>query len=492
MKLNKYIQRLNYKTNITDIENIDIGGITTDSRNIKPGDIFVCIKGARFDGHNVAKDMLEKGAVAIVTEHNLGIDKQVIVEDTRYAYAIMCAEHFGNPAENLHLIAITGTNAKTTITYLIKSVLKYMGEKVGLIGTIRNEIDDISFPAKFTTPDPYTLNELFAKMVDFGCKYVVMETSSQALDQQRLDGLHFDVAVFTNFSQDHLDYHKTMENYFLAKKKLFTMCKTAIINIDDNYGKRLYNEIQNTGADIITCSMTNKDSDFYTQNSQYFSDKCIFDMIYKDTAYSVTVSMPGEFSVMNALQAIIASMQFGYNIEKCTDGIKHCYGVTGRAEVIPTNADYTIIRDFAHAPEALKKILAGMRKFTKGRLITLFGCAGNRDRTKRKIMAENVAKGSDLVILTSDNPRDEDELQIINDAKVGFEGIDTPYKIIPDRYTAIMWAIDNIKSGDLLLLAGKGHEDYQVLHDETIYFDERVIVEELLQKKKEGKLNINI
>ena len=490
MNLTEYLVNTKYKTNIASTDSIEINGITTDSRNIKSGNLFVCIRGARFDGHDVAQKMLDKGAVAVVTDHDIGVDNQVIVSDTRSAYASICAAHFGNPSKKLKLIGITGTNAKTTITFLVKAILKSLGERVGLIGTIRNEIDDIQIPAKFTTPDPYQLNELFAKMVDLGCKYVVMETSSQALHQQRLDGLEFEVGIFTNLSQDHLDYHENMENYFNAKKRLFDMCKKIVINIDDSYGERLKNELSD--KEIITCSMSNKNADFYTENAEYYSDKCVFEVVYDRATYSVTVPMPGEFSVMNSLEAIIAAYCVSGDLKSCCDGIKNCYGVTGRAEVISTCEDFTIIRDFAHAPEALKKILESMRKFTKGRLITLFGCAGNRDRAKRKIMARNVAQNSDLVILTSDNPRDEDEMQIINDAKVGFEGIDTPYKIIPDRYTAIVWAVNNLEKGDLLLLAGKGHEDYQVLHDETIYFDEKVIVEELLCRAGTGKKDRHI
>ncbi|MEG1943631.1 MAG: UDP-N-acetylmuramoyl-L-alanyl-D-glutamate--2,6-diaminopimelate ligase, partial [Angelakisella sp.] len=396
------------------------------------------------------------------------------------AYAIICANHFDNPSRKLKLLGVTGTNGKTTITYLLKSILAAAGKKTGLMGTIHNEILDMVLPAKYTTPDPYQLHAMLSRMAEAGCEYVVMEASSHALDQHRLDGCEFDVAVFTNLTQDHLDYHGTMENYFLAKRKLFDHCRRAVINIDDSYGVRLAEEL---GKRAVTCSLQSDMATFTAKNIECEAAGSKFVLVADSLIERVKVPMPGMFSVMNAMEAAVAAIMAEISPRDAASGLAECYGVTGRAEVIPTpNRDFTIIRDYAHTPDGLEKIIGALRPFIKGRLVTLFGCAGNRDRTKRPMMAEYVAAGSDFVILTSDNPRDEDPMQIINDAKPGLDSHKTPYKIIPDRYTAILWAIDNLQTGDLLLLAGKGHEDYQVLHDETIYFDEKALVEKILSE----------
>ncbi|MEG0853813.1 MAG: UDP-N-acetylmuramoyl-L-alanyl-D-glutamate--2,6-diaminopimelate ligase [Angelakisella sp.] len=481
MKLAEYLTGIQYTMNDQKLLDTQITGITSDSRQVKKGCIFVCIKGGKFDGHTAAPQAVAEGAAVVVTETDLGLACQVLVENTRSAYAILCANHFDNPSRKLRLMGVTGTNGKTTITYLLKSILSAAGKKTGLMGTIHNEILDMVLPAKYTTPDPYQLHAMLSRMVEAGCEYVVMEASSHALDQHRLDGCEFDVAIFTNLTQDHLDYHETMENYYLAKRKLFDHCRKAVVNIDDSYGARLAEEI---GKTAVTCSLSNDMAAFTAKSIECSAAGSKFVLVADHLIERVKVPMPGMFSVMNAMEAAVAAILADVSVSDAANGLSTCYGVTGRAEVIPTGRDFTIIRDYAHTPDGLEKIIGALRQFTTGRLVTLFGCAGNRDRTKRHLMADCVAAGSDLVILTSDNPRDEDPLQIINDAKPGLDRHKTPYKIIPDRYTAILWAIDNMQPGDLLLLAGKGHEDYQVLHDETIYFDERVLVEQILADDK--------
>lgn len=487
MTLSRYLEGIAYTAAIGEPGTIEVTGVTSDSRQVKKGDIFVCIAGGKFDGHTAAAGAVADGAAAVVVERDLGLACQIVVENTRAAYAVLCANHFDNPSRKLRLIGVTGTNGKTTITYLLKSILTAAGKKVGLMGTIHNEILDLVLPAKYTTPDPYQLHAMLARMAEAGCEYVVMEASSHALDQHRLEGCSFEAGVFSNLTQDHLDYHLTMENYYLAKRKLFQYCRYAVVNIDDEYGRRLAGEL---GVDTITCSLTSDMAKFTAKSIDCAADSSRFVLVAEGLIERIRVPMPGMFSVMNAMEAAVAAICVGITGAEVAKGLEQCIGVTGRTEVIPTGGrDFTIIRDYAHSPDGLEKAIGALSPFKKGRLVTLFGCAGNRDRTKRRMMAEYVAKGSDFVILTSDNPRDEDIMQIINDAKPGLDCYDTPYKIIPDRYTAILWAIDHLQSGDLLLLAGKGHEDYQVLHDETIYFDERVLVEQFLQSDKTLKEN---
>lgn len=480
MTLGNYLEGITYSPVANKLLVTEITGVTSDSRQIKKGCVFVCVKGGKFDGHTAAPQAIADGAAAVVVEQDLGLSCQILVENTRSAYAILCANHFDNPSRKLRLLGVTGTNGKTTITYLLKSILAAAGKRTGLMGTIHNEILDMVLPAKYTTPDPYQLHAMLSRMVEAGCEYVVMEASSHALDQHRLDGCEFDVGVFTNLTQDHLDYHGTMEAYYLAKRRLFDHCRRAVVNLDDSYGVRLAAEL---GKAAVTCSLQSDMATFTAKNIECAAEGSKFVLVADSLIERIRVPMPGMFSVMNAMEAAVAAILAGISVRDTASGLSACYGVTGRAEVIPTGErSFTIIRDYAHTPDGLEKILGALRPFTKGRLVTLFGCAGNRDRTKRHLMAEYVAQGSDLVILTSDNPRDEDPLQIINDAKPGLDRYSTPYKIIPDRYTAILWAIDNLQPDDLLLLAGKGHEDYQVLHDETIYFDERVLVEQILSE----------
>ncbi len=480
MTLGQYFEGISYTTQLEQPQEMEISSLTSDSRQIRPGCLFVCIKGGKFDGHEAAATALSQGAAAVVVEHDLGLSQQILVENTRSAYAILCANHFGNPSRKMKLVGTTGTNGKTTTTFLLKSILQSAGKKVGLMGTIHNEIADMELPAKYTTPDPYQLHAMLDRMAEAGCEYVVMETSSHALDQHRLDGCEFEVGIFTNLTQDHLDYHGTMENYFAAKKRLFSMAKSSVINIDDEHGALLAQEL---GDKAHTCSLVRDDADYTAKNVVFSAKGTDFILVGNNLIHRVHLCMPGKFSVANAMGAAAACLLLGLDIEEVADGLAKCPGVTGRAEVIHANVDFTIIRDYAHTPDGLEKMISALKEYATGKVVTLFGCAGNRDRTKRIHMAEMAAKYSDFVILTSDNPRDEDPMQIINDAKPGLDEYKTPYRIIPDRYAAIAWALDNTASGDILLLAGKGHEDYQVLHDETIYFDEKVVIQELLEGK---------
>jgi len=461
-----------------------IASITRDSRQVSEGAVFFCIKGQKFDGHDHAEKALEAGAAAVVVQRDLGLKRQIITEDMHRAYSTACANFFGNPADKLKLIGVTGTNGKTTVTYLVKQILTSAGVKTGLIGTIQNEIGDTVIPAKHTTPDPFQLHAMLARMHEAGCEYVVMEVSSHALDQKRAEGLRFISAAFTNLTQDHLDYHGTMEAYYQAKKKLFSMCDTAVINVDDKYGQRLNGEAE---CKTLTYACETSDADYSAHNIKFTEKGSSFAFLAGSTLKRVNFAQPGLFSVSNAMAAGVLCLAAGIDLEAVIEGLNRCTGVSGRFEILPANTDYTIIRDYAHSPDGLEKVLGTIRSFAAGRIVTLFGCAGNRDRTKRPMMAEAVARLSDFCIITSDNPRDEDPEQIIKDALPGIKQHRTPYKAIVDRYEAIRWALENTQPGDVLVLAGKGHEDYQVLDYGTIYFDEREIVLSLLGIKEDGE-----
>jgi UDP-N-acetylmuramoyl-L-alanyl-D-glutamate--2,6-diaminopimelate ligase len=484
MKVRQIMDSIIY-TGSNDLETLEIGEITCDSRRVMPGMAFVCVKGGKMDGHDHAAEAVNRGAAVVVAEHDVGLECQLVVENTRHAYAVMCANFYGNPSRKLKLIGVTGTNGKTTITNLLKHILEYAGYRVGLIGTIQNEIDDMALPAKYTTPDPAQLHALFARMAAAKCDYVVMEVSSHALDQDRVAGCQFEAAVFTNLTQDHLDYHGTMENYFQAKKKLFSLCKVGIINYDDSYGRRIMEEAP---CPIRSFSVSDDVAEYTAKNITISEKGSRFAFLGTGIIARIDFPMPGMFSVSNAMAAAACAVSVGIPLDKAAVALNSCPGVCGRTQILKTDTPFTVIDDYAHTPDAIEKILAAVREFASGRIMILFGCAGNRDGRKRPLMAAAAAKGADFVILTSDNPRSEDPVKIIQEALPGFEGFETPYVVIPDRYQAIRWALENAKEGDVLLLAGKGHEDYQVLDYGTIWFDERHVVQELLEKiNTEGK-----
>lgn len=472
-------QVLKDTAHIKDMEDIEITHIETDSRKVIPGTLFVCVKGVTVDGHDYAEKALKTGAAAVVVERDLGLVNQIVVTDTREALALACSNFHNNPSKGLKLIGVTGTNGKTSCTFIIKDILEYAGFKTGLIGTIKNQIGTMELPAKYTTPEPFELNALLAKMKANGCSHVVMEVSSHSLDQKRVFGLEFETVLFTNLTQDHLDYHGTMENYFLAKKEAFLMAKTSVINVDDMYGKRLQQELTNH---CVTYSLENTSADFTAKNLVCSKSGVQFELLSETSIQRVNFSMPGEFSVYNALGSIAVAVNAGVDLKVAIEGINNCKGVKGRGEVL-YDKDFTIICDYAHTADGLEKILKAIKPHVKGRLITLFGCAGERDWTKREKMGETVGQYSDFVIITSDNPRKENPLEILGYVTPGVEKTKTPFKTIADRYGAVLWALDNIEKDDLLLLAGKGHEDYQVLYSATIYFDEHKIVKEILTKK---------
>lgn len=477
MKLSQVLKGIKVLNEYSDVE---IQDVTQDSRLVKEGSLFVCIKGAAFDGHNFAGEMLEKGAAAVVTERDLGFEHQVIVENTREIFSFICANFFNNPADKLKLIGLTGTNGKTTTTFLIKQILENVGKKVGLIGTVQNMIGDEAYPAKYTTPDPYELQKLFAKMVDAGCEYCVMEVSSQALAQGRVNGLRFKLGAFTNLTQDHLDYHKTWENYFNSKRLLFENCDIAVTNADDENGLKIIDGLN--FEKVITYSINRNDATYVAKNVNFKPNGVDYEIV-GDTIGRCNCPIPGRFSVYNSLCAASCALALGVSFENVLMAISKSQGVKGRIEVVPCDRDFTVIIDYAHSPDGLENIITALKEIAKGRVVTLFGCGGDRDKTKRPKMGRIAAELSDFCVVTSDNPRSENPSAIIEDILEGMKGVKTPYKVVENRKEAIAYAINHAKKDDIILLAGKGHETYQILPTGTIHFDEREVVAEILGNK---------
>lgn len=476
MKLSQILKNINVLNNYPDV---DVSDVTQDSRLVKDGSLFVCIKGAAFDGHAVADEMLNNGAVAVVVERDLGLDNQVIVENSRAVFSQICANFFGNPADKLKLIGLTGTNGKTTTTFLIKQILENVGKKVGLIGTVQNMICDEIYPAKYTTPDPYELQKLFSMMVEAECEYCVMEVSSQALAQGRVNGLRFKLGAFTNLTQDHLDYHKTWENYFNSKRILFENCEIAVTNADDEYGLEIVKGLD--FEKLVTYAVDTNNASFVAKNVTFKPSGVEYELV-GDTIGRCYCPIPGRFSVYNSLCAATCALALGISFNDVLGAISKSNGVKGRIEVVPCDRDFTIIIDYAHSPDGLENIISSLREIAKGRVVTVFGCGGDRDKTKRPKMGRIAAELSDFCVVTSDNPRSENPSEIIKDILVGMEGIDTPYEVVELRYDAIEYAIKNAQKDDIILLAGKGHETYQILPTGTIHFDEREVVSEVLSK----------
>ena len=460
------------------LADMEITGVTSDTRKEMPkGFAFVCIKGGTFDGHSAAQAMIDKGAAVIFCEHDLGLECQMIVPDTRAFFPHLCAAWFGNPEREVTMIGVTGTNGKTTITTVLKKSLMALGHKSGLIGTCQNEIGDEVYPTSRTTPEPYDLFELLREMADKHCEYVIMEVSSQGLEQKRTGPCRFKLGVFTNLTQDHLDVHGTMENYYQAKKLLFSICDTALINLDDEYGQRYLKEI-NIPAKTYSAA---EPADHYAEAVTLGAAGVKFVYCCGTAKHNVNFAMPGIFNVSNALAVLGCLHELGHTPAESVRQLNSMTGVRGRAEVVPTGRDFTIICDYAHTPDAVSNVLQAIRHGAEGKVKCLFGCGGNRDATKRPRMAKAAAENSDFMIITSDNPRNEDPDLIIDQIIEGLDGCNTPYIRITDRREAIFWAVRNAEPKDIIVLAGKGHEDYQILADgKHIHFDEREIVAEAL------------
>lgn len=458
---------------------LEVTAVTCDSRNITKGCAFVCINGAAVDGHKFAADAFEKGAAVVICEKDTGIRNQIFVEDSRVTFAEMCAKWFDEPSKKLKVIGVTGTNGKTSVSYMLKSILEHSGEKVGLIGTIQNMIGDEVLPSKNTTPGPFELQSTFAQMVEAGCTYCIMEVSSHALDQNRVHGVEFTVGMFTNLTQDHLDYHITMDNYLKAKKKLFRMSRVAVLNLDDSY----YSETcDGLDCKVITYSLKKNEATYTAKNINLRPDGVDFVFTGVGIISRIKTAIGGKFTPYNAMCAASCALELGVSIEKIAEAFSVMPGVKGRAEVVPTNRDFTIIIDYAHTPDGLENILKTFSEFDKNRLTVLFGCGGDRDRTKRPKMGAVAAQFADNIIVTSDNPRSEVPEKIIDDILEGMNNCDKHVEVIVNRVEAIKFAVKTAQSGDIIVLAGKGHETYQILPSGTIHLDEREVVAEALKE----------
>lgn len=455
---------------------MEINGISYDTRTIQPGELFVALTGYKTDGHRFLRQAVEKGAALVLCEHVPEEDGPwLAVPDARAALAAVSANWFRHPAEELTVIGVTGTNGKTTTTYLLKAVLEgTMGTKVGLIGTNQNLIGEKILPAHRTTPESWEVQKLLREMADDGCTHVVMEVSSHALVLHRVDGIQFAVGIFTNLTQDHLDFHGSMGAYRDAKGLLFQQCRRAVLNLDDEAGRYFARTVPCPG---FTYSENKDLADLTAKNIRLFPGHVEFEAVIRRGICRVKLPIPGGFSIYNALGVIACALVLGLELEDIAAVLEKAQGVKGRIEVVPTPTDYTVIIDYAHTPDALENILTTVRDFTPGRVICVFGCGGDRDRAKRPIMGGIVAALADLAVVTSDNPRTEEPLEIIQDILAGMMEGSAQRVVEPDRRTAIRLALSRAKAGDTVLLAGKGHETYQEINGVEHHLDERDVVE---------------
>lgn len=468
------------------VRDVEITGITMDSRKITPGCLFCCINGRGRDGHDFAANALEDGAAAVVTQRYLSGLPQIIVADTVRTYGLLCARFYQESWSSLRLIGITGTNGKTTTSVLLKQILERNGFKTGLIGTIENVVGDHVYHTGLTTPPPEELHRLFAQMQSGGCRYAVAEISSQALDQGRLEGLHFACTAFTNLTRDHLDYHGGMENYYQAKKKLFSFCRVAVINIDDPWGERLAGEVP---CRVVRLSRKALSADYRISQARTDWNGSAFRLDTPQGTFSIETALWGEYNIDNTACAVACAVEAGVPARDAAAAANGVQTAKGRLESVEIGGGAAIVIDYAHTPDALQKALAALRKSHPKRLICVFGCGGDRDATKRPLMGRIAVENSDFTIITSDNPRTENPEAIIHDILEGIPPDCKAYRVMENRKDAISFAISQSQKGDLILLAGKGHEDYQILGRQKIHFDEREIIQEiLLQREKERKI----
>ncbi len=457
----------------------EISGVSYDSRKTKPGDLFVAMEGYETDGHKFISMAVEKGAAYVLCQRKPEAEiPYVLTGDSRAALAQVGKNWYGDPAASMTLIGVTGTNGKTTTTYLLKDVLEQAaGAKVGLIGTNQNMIGSEAVPTERTTPESFELQGLFRRMADAGCTHVVMEVSSHALYLKRVDGIRFAAGIFTNLTQDHLDFHGTMENYCGAKALLFRRCEAGIYNADDPWSAQIMD-----GATCRKVSVSEHSGDLVAQNIQLSAEGVSFEAVSAGERVPIHLGIPGGFMVYNALGVLAAAQALGVPLADSAQVLRRSAHVKGRVEVVPTPWDYTVLIDYAHTPDALENVLASIRGFAKGRTVVLFGCGGDRDRTKRPKMGAIAARLADFVVVTSDNPRTESPSGIIAGIVEGLAGTKTPYVVVENRVEAIRFAMDHAQTGDVLLLAGKGHETYQVVGHEKRHLDEREVVAEYIRE----------
>lgn len=486
MILKNLLEKLEYAV-LSGDDSIEIRHLVNDSRKVEKGDVFVCIKGAGFDGHKFIEDVASKGASAVIVMEEIVAPVGVTVirvEDTRYALACMSAAYFGYPAEKLTTIGITGTKGKTTTTYMVRQVLESVGIKTGLIGTIETIIGDEMIPAKNTTPESFVVQETFAKMVEQGCECVVMEVSSQGLMLHRVAGFTFDYGIFTNIEPDHIgpNEHKDFNDYLRCKSMLLKQCKHGIINMDADY---IDDILEGHTCDIETYGVDGN-YDFKASDIRLFTKPgclCVSYDLSGKMNFPVEIHVPGNFSVYNSLCAIAICSHFTDDIDAMKQALLDVR-VKGRVEIIPVSHRFTLMIDYAHNAMSLESLLTSLKEYQPKRLVTVFGCGGNRSRDRRFEMGEVSSKLADFTIVTSDNPRFEEPMDIINDILVGVKKADGEYVTVPDRKDAIRYAILNAQDGDVIVLAGKGHEDYQEIKGVKHPMDERVLINEIINEEE--------
>ncbi len=462
-----------------------ITSLEFDSRQVKKGSLFFCIKGYQTDGHLYIQQAVDLGASAIILEKESIVPQYITVvkvDDTRKYLPAAASLFFGNPSEHLKLVGITGTNGKTTITYLLKAIMQQAQMRSGLIGTISNYIGDVSIETKRTTPESTDFQQMLKRMVDEKVKACVMEVSSHSLALHRVDHTTFHTGVFTNLTEDHLDFHPSMEDYYQSKKKLFHMTNFNVINVDDPYGKRLFNELKIEGIDAISYGIDNA-CDLHAEEVRLSTRGVVFRVVGMGMNHMINLNIPGKFSIYNALAAIGAARYMEINPQMISIALENVNGVPGRLERIHEVQSFSVIVDYAHTPDALENVLNTIKNFTKGRVITVFGCGGDRDMKKRPLMGEVAGRLSNYTIITSDNPRSEDPYSILNMIEEGITSTQTDYQVIENRREAIKEAIHFAKPNDVILIAGKGHETTQTIGHVTMHFDDRETVRELAREE---------
>ncbi len=445
----------------------DIKFITDDSRKCVEGSIFICTE----KGADYVKEATENGAVLVVSEKKL-CESCVVVPDAKIAFAQLSAEFYMNSHKRLRLIGVTGTNGKTTVCEMLYSIFTFANIKCGLVSTVRN-IAEEETSAEFSTPDPFTLHGMFYEMWKNGAEYCIVECSSQGLCQKRLYGLNFEVGVFTNFTRDHLDYHITEENYIEAKKLLFSSSNISVINLDDIKSEEF---ISAAKGKILTYSLSKDAADFTAKCITESEDSSDYAFVGDSIIHRMKLKIPGKFNISNSMAALSAATQLGISLDASSAALRNFYGVKGRMEILPLDKEYKVIIDYAHTPDGIRQVLLALSNFRKGRIITVFGCGGDRDTEKRSVMGEIVSQYSDIAVVTSDNPRSEDPQKIIDDILLGMEKSKIPVFIQKNRTKAIEYALKIAQKNDIILLCGKGHETYQITSEGKQHFDEREIV----------------
>ena len=482
MKIRELLKNIPVLATNVDPE-LEVTEVVYDSRKVTKGSLFVAVTGFAADGNRFIPMALEKGAAVIVTAKKPEGDfPYVLVESDRQALALLGCNFYGHPAKAMTMVGVTGTNGKTSVTLLLKHVLeKVQGAKVGLIGTTANMIGQEIIPTERTTPESFELQGLFARMRDNGCTHVVMEVSSHAIALDRVAGVRFDAAAFTNLTEDHLDFHKTMDHYCDTKAELFRRCEKGVINADDSYAQRFLDAAE---CGVITTSLAGNGS-LSAKALQLRADGIDFVAVLDGREVPVSLGIPGKFTVYNALTVLGLAVSLGIDLADAAAALADAPGVKGRGEVVPTpGTAYTVLIDYAHTPDGLENVLSSVKGFCKGRLIAVFGCGGDRDPIKRPIMGEIGARLADIAIITSDNPRTEDPAAIIADITPGADKAGKPYEVVVDRIEAIRHAKKKKKKDDIIVLAGKGHETYQEIMGVKHHMDEREIVAAILEEKR--------